>query len=429
MKKTFSTTFFLILCAAATAQTRLTVERCWELARQRYPLTAAMQLIDRAAEYTVQNASKGYLPQFRLEAKASYQSDVTSIPADWLSSGLVPDDLLPDDFKIPELPRDNYDVHAEMGQVIWDGGRIGAQKQHAEANARVQRQSLEVELYTLRDRVNQLFFGILLLDGQLEQNRLMEQELGRNYRDVKAYVDGGVANRSDLDAVQVQQLETRQSGLKMESAREAYASMLGMLTGVEGKLQPVEPSGADYDTERIDRPELWLLDARSKELDAQRKGVDARNMPALGAFLRGGYGQPGLNMLKVGFEPYYIAGLRISWNFGSLYTRRNDLRLIDNSRTELDMQRETFLFNTRLQLIRQQRHVENIRDLVCQDDRIVELRGNLRRAAETKLANGTLSGTELMREVFAENLARQNRVLHRVQLIQAIYDIKTTTNN
>ena len=39
-------------------------------------------------------------------------------------------------------------------------------------------------------------------------------------------------------------------------------------------------------------------------------------------------------MLKNEFSPYYIAGVRLSWNFGSLYTLKNDRRVIEKKRQQ-----------------------------------------------------------------------------------------------
>lgn len=412
--------FFVIavmLFLPPCVQAQLTVEECWEMARDNYPLIARMGLIGQAEEYTVANASKGYLPQFQLTARASYQSDVTGLPIQ------VPG------IDIPVMPKDQYDARVEVSQVVWDGGRIAAGKKSAQAAAQVNRESLEVELYAIKDRVNQLFFGILLLDAQLEQNRLLQDDLQRTYDQVEAYVQSGVANNSDLDAVKVEQINARQNRMTMSSLRASYVSMLGVMIGREGDLELAAPSVEAADARTIDRPELWFFDAQDRGFNTRLRDITARNMPSIGLFAQGGYGQPGLNMLKPGFDTYYIAGVRLTWNFGSLYTSRNDRRLVDNSRMGVASDRETFLFNTRLKLIGQQRQADNIRAMMTEDDRLVELRGNIRRAAEAKVAAGTMSGTELMREMIAENLALQNRALHRVQLMMALYDIKTTTNN
>jgi hypothetical protein len=131
-------------------------------------------------------------------------------------------------------------------------------------------------------------------------------------------------------------------------------------------------------------------------------------------------------MLKNGSSAYYVAGIRLSWNFGALYTRRNDLRLWENNRRQIDNLRDVFLFNTRLQSTQEQSAIASLQQQMKDDDEIIRLRGNVRRAAEAMVANGTLTVTEMLREITAESLARNAKALHKVQLMKQVYDLKNT---
>ena len=108
------------------------------------------------------------------------------------------------------MTRDQYQVMLELQQKIWDGGGIRMQKKQTIAEAEVEKEKLNVDMYALNDRVNDLYFGILLLDEQIKQNTLLQDELERNYRHITAYVENGIANQADLDAVKVEQLNTKQ---------------------------------------------------------------------------------------------------------------------------------------------------------------------------------------------------------------------------
>ena len=134
-------------------------------------------------------------------------------------------------------------------------------------------------------------------------------------------------------------------------------------------------------------------------------------------------------MLKDEFSAYYVAGVRMSWNFGSLYTLRNDRRLIDNNRRKLETSRDVFLFNTNLQSTQQSSAIQSMRRQMVDDDEIIRLRVNIRKAAEAKVENGTLTVTDMLREITAENLARQTKALHEVQLLMNIWNLKYTLNN
>lgn len=134
-------------------------------------------------------------------------------------------------------------------------------------------------------------------------------------------------------------------------------------------------------------------------------------------------------MLKDDFSAFYVAGVRMSWNFGSLYTLRNDRRLIDNNRRKLETSRDVFLFNTNLQSTQQSSAIQSMRRQMVDDDEIIRLRVNIRKAAEAKVENGTLTVTDMLREITAENLARQTKALHEVQLLMNIWNLKYTLNN
>lgn len=402
------------------SQATLLLEVCQRKAKANYPLIRRYELIEKSKEYNLSNAGKGYLPQFSLSAKASYQSEVTKIPV------TVPG------IDIKGLSKDQYSATIDITQTIWDGGVIGSKKNITNANADVEKKQLDVELYTINDRVNQLYFGILLLDARLKQNSLLQDELQRNYNLISSYIQNGVANQADLDAVKVEQLKTEQNKTQLLSNRRSYLDMLALLIGesLDKSTTLQKPEGEDLMIlSQVNRPELELFDAQFNSLEIQKKSIKTGYMPKLGLFLTGGYGKPGLNMLDNDFSPYYIGGVRLSWNFGSLYTQKNDRKLIEVNQDNVLTQRETFLFNTSLETTQDQQEIEKNRDLLKYDDEIISLRSSVKRAAEAKVANGILTVTDLMREITNEDLAKQDKIQHEIELLLSIYNLKYTTNN
>lgn len=405
--------------APAWAQ-RLTLDECQQKAQAYYPQIKQYGLIEKTREYNLSNANKGYLPQFSLSGKATYQSDVTKVPVE-----------LPG-MSIKEMRKDQYQALLQLDQVVWDGGNIHAQKGVTRAASDVERQRLDVDMYAINERVNQLYFGILLLEEQLRQNRSMQEELQRNYDNVKAYVANGIANQADLDAVRVEQLNTKQKRTAMEASHCAYCDMLKVMINHpealgENELQkPDVHSLLSFGTEVVSRPELSLFTAQNEQLEAQRKMLTAKNLPKLGLFAQGAYGNPGLNMLKNEFSPYYVAGVRLSWNFGNLYTRKNESRQITLNQENINVQRETFLFNTKLEMTQNNSEIKKLTELMKNDNEIISLRNNIKSSAQAKVANGTLTVTEMLREVTAEDLAKQDKILHEIQLLSAIYELRNT---
>ena len=171
-----------------------------------------------------------------------------------------------------------------------------------------------------------------------------------------------------------------------------------------------------------------MLNAQGVGLQVQEKALNVRHLPQFGLFVQGAYGHPGLNMLKNEFSAYYVAGVRLSWNFSNLYTRKNESRQLILNQQDVNVQKETFLFNTHLEITQNNSEIKKLTALMKNDEEIITLRNNIKKSAQAKVANGTLTVTEMLREVTAENIARQDKILHEIQLLSAIYELKYTTN-
>lgn len=413
-----------LLLFALVGQAQITIEECYRKAQENYPLIKQYDLIEKTKEYNLANASRGYLPQVMLSAKATYQSDVTKMPFDPAQLGMQ-------GIKIPTLSKDQYGVTLEINQTIWDGGEISSQRAIARTGSAVEEKKVEVNVYSINERVNRIYFGILLTDARIEQNQLLKKELQRNYDRVYSCMLGGIANSSDLDAVRVDQLKAEQNEAALLCTKQAYVEMLSQLIGeeIDATAEFVKPSIMRPSTDAINRPELELYDMQVKNFEAENRRVSSALYPRFGLFITGGYGRPGLDMLKNEFSPYYLAGVRMSWNIGSFYTEKNRRRVIRNNIQSVEAQRETFLFNTRLDIAMKDKSIEKYVEQLKYDDEIIRLKTSIREASEKKMENGTLSGTDLMRDVNAEQMAIQDKILHEMELLSAIYDLKFATNN
>lgn len=413
---------FALLQVPTTAQ-QLTIDECQKKAADHYPAIARFDVIEKTKNFNLENANTAYLPQFSLGAKATWQSDVTKIDM------TLPQGFPPLDF--PEIDKDQYQVAAEVNQLIWDGGKIAAQKKSIAANAEVEKQKLETEIYSLRERVNNLYFGILLLDEQLALQTTLDQELQRNYDKVQSYINNGVANEADLSAVKVEQLKAGQDRIQKESAREAYVQMLSVLMGEKIDSNTVfvkPPVGSVTNSPIINRPELKMFEAQQSLIESQQRILRAKNMPLIGAFAQGGYGKPALNLFENKFAPFFIGGVRLSWNFGNLYTYANEKKNIELQKISLDSQRETFLYNLNTQIPQQQIEIEKFRKTMRDDEEIIRLRTLIRESAQAKVENGTMTVSDMLREVTAEEAAKQAKALHEIQYLMSIYNLKNTTN-
>ena len=417
-------TLFLALVSYAPCFAQLSIEACYEKARANYPLIKQYGLIEKTKEYNLSNAAKGYLPQVTFSAQATYQSDVTEIPIDLDAIGLT-------GVEIPSVSQDQYKMELALSQTLWDGGAIRSERKTLRTQAEVDQRDMDVSMYTINERVNQLYFGVLLAEAQLEQNKVLQAELRRSCEQVSSYIKNGIAQQSDLDAIRVDLLKAKQTEAQFEHTKRAYREMLSRLIGEEigEETRLVKPEAVRPLTKENNRPELELYQARIRNLRAQDSRITAGMMPKLGLFVTGGYGKPGLDMFEDNFKAYYLAGVGLSWNLGSLYTVKDDRRKIQTSIRAIETQRETFLFNTSLDVAQRDASIDKYVAQLSYDDEIIALRGSVKRASEAKMANGTLSGTDLTRDIHAEQSAIQDKILHEMELLQAIYNLKYVTNN
>lgn len=357
------------LLAGLSAGAQVTLDECRRLAREHYPEIRQYDLVRRTEEYTLSNARRAWLPQLSLAAQATWQTEVPSFPN--ALAGM----LAQQGIDMPGMNKDQYKAALELNQTLWDGGKSEADKRIARAEAAEQARSADVDLYALQGRVDNLFFGILLLDERIAQTRLTLDLLRSNLEKVRALQRNGVAMQSDADAVEAELLTVNQQLTQVTASRDSYRRMLEIFTGrpLDGE-QLERPDASEPRSMESSRPELALFDATADKLTAQERLVKAATRPCFGLFAQGYYGYPGMDYFQSMMSPDWswnaMAGVKMSWNFGAYYTRKNSLAKLRTAKEQVEMQREIFLFNTRLQTAEESGDIARLRKALADDDRI-----------------------------------------------------------
>ncbi len=396
------------------AQT-LTLEDCKQLAHDNYPTVKQYHLVEQTRDFTIENASKAWLPQISASVNGLAFTNVLD---------------LTDQMKQAGVDMKNWLVAGSVmiNQNIYDGGQVKANKNIAAAQAEVQKHQLNVNMYDLNQRVEQLYFGVLTLDEQIRQTELLQNDLALSNKTITSMISEGVANQTDLDAVKVEQVKAQQTLDAQNTSRASYLQMIGVFIGKklgEGTVLQ-KPAMADVINNTDNRPEIDYYKSQGILLDAQRKQLDTKLLPKLSAFGMGVYHTSVTDMMNNGL---LAGGLTLSWNIGALYTRKNDIKNIETQRRIIDSQRETFLFNNSLQNENTNGNISTLRRQISQDDDIVALRERIRSKSEKKVKLGTESINEMLRDINAVSQARQQKALHEIQLLKEIYSLKTINNN
>jgi outer membrane protein TolC len=406
---------FVVLSQVSFAQT-ITLEQVLAKARQQYPLIKQKDLIRQTKNITVENLNKGLLPQLTVSGQATYQSEVTTVKIP------VPG------VTIDPLSKDQYKIVADINQMIYDGGMLKQQRNIQQLNADVEEQKIEVELYKLEERISQIYLSILYIDEQLKQTQLIRDDLSTGTKKIEAQVTNGVAFKSNLNLLKAELLKVDQRVIELTATKTGLLDVLSLFTGETYTASTVftRPVIAAATDQNILRPELNLFQKQEQLLGGQSIMIKAKNLPKTSFFFQGGYGRPGLNFLENKFATYYVTGIRFNWAFGGLYTAKKERELIGINQQIIAVQKDVFLLNTNTQLKQQQAEIDKINQLIAKDHEIVELRLKVKEAAKAQLENGVITANDYLREVNAEDQARQMLIVHQLQLIQAQINYQTT---
>ena len=404
--------------AYSQAERILTLDQCLEQARLNYPKTGQKELIRKGMYNSLSNVAKGYLPQVQVNGSATYQSDVTQFPV-----------RLPN-VDVPVISKDQYKIYTELTQQIYDGGYSTIQKEMAVQNAQVEYSKLEVELYQLRESVQQLYFGILLTDQLILQSEIMKNDLKANVSRVEAGVKNGIMLPGNLEILQAEMIRADQKILELQYSRKAYCDMLALFIhedqNVDFKLQKPELKVLPAE---LNRPEFTLFDNQAGILNIQDRASRNKALPRFSFFVQGGFGRPALNMLNNDMKAYSIGGIRMNWPINGFYTRNTDKISISVQREQIRIQKDNFIFQQNLQIAQQKREIEKFNLLLEGDKKIIELRESIRRSASRQLELGVITSNDYLLELNAEDKARQNLAQHEIQALQSRYKLNFITGN
>ena len=412
--------FIVIACfvgnaLAAQQITRLTLEQCYELAAKNSPLRQQKEWTIAAGNLAEKNVDLKWLPRLDINAQASYQSAVTSLPV-----------KLPN-ITIEELDKDQYRTTLELVQPVYDGGVISNQKKLQQVTTAAEAQKVAIDIYQLRSTINAYFFTVLLMEQDLQLMSLVKQDLGNSLKTITAQVLNGIAVKSNEDLLRAELLKTDQQVIEFNAIKKQALENLAVLTGVSineqtSLVQP--PSSYDSADSILSRPELKLFDFQQQSIKVQSKLLQAKTNPSFSFFANGGYGKQGLNQLKNEFQWFYLTGVRLNIPLMSHITVHRDKAVLTMQEQVIKQQRANFIQRNQELIIRQKNEIEKFQQLMATDSAILILRASIKENALVKLTNGIITSDDYIRELNAESQARLNQKLHQVSMLQAQYNYK-----
>lgn len=417
----------LSLFVSVQMSAQVTLKECIALAEENYPIISKYDLLEQTKEVNLSNINKGWLPQINVYGQGTVQNDTPSLPESLTNI------INQTGTNIVGLNEWQYRIGADISQNIWDGGTSKVHRKIERAEDAERQAAIDVQLYAVRERVEDLYFGILLMDAQIEQVKNMQLLLQSNLDKLRIMQSNGTAMQSDVDMVEAEYLGTVQQLTQAESASQSYRNVLGLFMGksiVGQKL--VKPEAFIPQDMMPSRPELKYFEKQLQTNEARNASITANMMPKIGLFAQLYYGYTGFdyfeNMMNRNPSFNILAGVKLSWNIGALYNKKNDRMKLKLSSDNINVERDIFLFNINLQSRSQLDHIDELKAVIKNNDRIVELRTNVRKAAESQLDNGVIDATTLLTKLTDEKQARLTAAYHEIQLLQSIYELKYTLN-
>ena len=416
----FCTILVATLAFTISANAEVTLQECRDKARENYPLIRRYDLIRITKECNVRNASLSWLPRLELGGGGAWLSNVTDA-AD-LGEILGKMASMIDLTGKKEQPW-QYQVNASVTQNIWDGGASALGKKTAEAVAAKDEAELEVSLYDLQRQVDEVFFSILLLEERLEQAKGRVSVLESNLAKMKSIYDEGGVTTMDLKSMEAEVKSARQQIRLIETNIKSSRLSLSLLTSMdlaaEQLITPVEPEVIPS------RPEYAFIESSRRLLALQRKKLDVDLSPKIGFIADAYYGYPGNNIFKAltDYDPSFNAmlGIQLKFNLYPLYTRKNDKALINQQMQALDIQKDMLDFKTKLSNTGASQEILFLRQTLKDDSEILQLRTDVRKAAEERLNSGVIDASDLMQKINEESDASLQKSIHQIELLQALY--------
>ena len=407
----------IILIPSLCAQDSLTLEQLNEMAIGYFPLSKQRNLINESTMLQNSILQSTFLPQASIYAQAGWQSEVTELP-----------------IKIPGVPintlsKDQYRIQLELTQLLYDGGLTRNQKKLNILNSATEQQKLSVELYKIKEKILMLVVQIHSLDAFNNQTVLLQEDLRQAINKTEAQVSQGVAFKSALYSLQAEYIRSLQKQTEILSSRTTLYKTLSILSGksISEQTKLILPSPSEIKfSNKNQRPELTLFEDQKNALNQQYVLNRIRISPKFSAFAQGGYGRPGLNFLNNEFDPFFIGGLKAFWNPSLLYNLKKEKQMIQINKGIVELQKENFLLNNNILLSQTENELLRIKNLIKADEELIVLRQKIKSSAAAQLDQGVITSVDYIRELNAEDLAKQNLIIHQLQYLQSLIQYKYT---
>jgi len=394
----------LLIGLPSVAQQSITLEECYDLVTENYPLAKQSKLLEAQNKLDAEVISTSKLPQLSLDAQATYQSDVIEFPL--AMSGIEP------------LNKDQYRATVSVNQLIYNGGVTAASLDLKSAQLKTKQKQVEVSLYQLKQQINQLYFSVLLAQESQLLLKAKKVQLEAKLKEVQSGIKYGVILPTSDKVLEAELLKINQQFNELESNKatliETLSSLISQPIGASTTFQ--KPLIETQLRTELARPELELFQFKKDEIENYETLLSKQNAPKLLGFATGGYGNPGLNMLDNSFQTFYTVGVKVNWTVFDWNANKKQRASLAINKDFIENETEIFKLNTNIALNQQQKEIDKIESFITSDLEIINLRKDVLKSADSQLKNGVITSSAYITEL--TNLYEDENTLikHNIQL-------------
>lgn len=283
-------------------------------------------------------------------------------------------------------------------------------------------QAIKVELYQIKDRIDQYFWGLVLLEIQDSILVNAGQTLTSKMQSLEAAVKYGVVLPSQLKRLEVENLKLEAHRETVAGQRNSLLALLSEATGTEISypVALVRPElTSEVLTTSLERPEQALFDFQKQQILSNNAMLDAKKKPKVSAFVQAGVGYPNpLNFVEDEISPFAIGGVKFSWNildWGVTDKQKQALRL---QAEMVDNKRETFEFNLNALNGKYREEVTALEKQLVKDNAIAELQQEILDDYASQLDNGVITATDYAIQLNEGIQAQLQLKMHQLQIQQ-----------
>ncbi len=408
----------IVVCLAlnATAQKKLTLQECYDLVDQNYPLAKQVDLLNQKTTFEIDALNTAKLPKMDLNAQATYQSEVIGFPT--ALSG------------VNTMNKDQYRATMDINQLIYNGGAIAAHAKLKQAQTKTQQQQVALNIYATKNKINQYFFSILLLQQKKELLESKDELLISKVKEVTVGVKYGALLPTSELILEAERLKIKQQLTEISFEKTKMLENLALLTYSEMDATTVlETPNSEREAVNGIRPEIVFFDLQNEQIESSKSVLAKSNSLKLYAFGQAGYGNPGLNMLDNSFQPFYIVGLKTSWNIFDWGKVKKDRKSLNVAQEIVQTEKENFELNHKMELQQINKDIKKMEELLTSDLEIIQIHEKIVKTADAQMKNGVIASSEYLTEVIRLFEAKNNLAQHEVTLHLALANYQVSAGN